>query len=123
MSSPKSARNSAGNSRSKRRKMRSDRDIRLPVLSGATEEHLLLGNGQRLFEPPSLGKCDGTAEWRELVQAAAIAVAGSFLYQPPAQEPLDDAVERARAQPDRARRDLLDIFHDRVAMRGSIGQR
>src|SRR5438552_7274536 len=97
MSSPKSPRKSAGNRRSRRRKIRSARDM--------LEQRLSARDRQRVLEARRLGARHIAAERGQLVRSPPLVVFRGecqLANQTIAQQALDDAVERAGAQPDAA---------------------
>src|SRR5437899_197404 len=65
-------------------------------------------------------------KWGELVRSPPLVVVRGergFADQPVGEQPLDDPVERAGAQPDGAARELLDLFQHRVAVGLAVGER
>src|SRR5437870_1157441 len=146
MSSPKSPRNSTGNSRSSARKKRCDRDIDSPYARGSgpfrrasprsaeslalrpAEQRLAPCDRERVLEARRLGARDVAAECGEGIRAPPViaalrAMSVRLANQSVGEQPLDDPVERAGAETDAAARELLDFFHDRVAVRFAVGKR
>src|SRR5262245_34951779 len=72
--------------------------------SGAPEQHLPLGDGERLFETHRLGARHVAAECRQFVRAAPLVFVSppELANQPVVQQTLDDAVQRAGAETNRA---------------------
>ena len=85
------------------------------------EERLTTGERQRLFESSSFSACDLRPEPRELVSAAAgVPNCAGFFDQAVGKQPFDDAVKSACTEPDGSVGEPLDLFHDRVAVRGAV---
>src|SRR5262245_53683193 len=90
------------------------------------EQRLSARDRQRVLEARGLGARNVSAEGGQLVRSPSLVVfrrEGRLADEAVAQQALDDAVERAGAEPDGAAGELLDVLEDRVAVRLAVGQR
>ena len=109
-------------------KRRSDGDGRsLDMTSsfgGARIQGFTIGSPDQLPQPARFSLGHPASKRREPIRAPPVGAAEHRVPDPAVlEQPLDDAVQRAGAQPDRTVRPLLDFLDDGVAVLFTVGER